>query len=458
MAQPALTSQKPPTDGRRRLRILMIAYACTPRRGGEHLLGWEWATRLAISHDVTVLTSAERLEESEGQRPAALRMLPVPDRAIRPLKRTGLLGWHLYYLLWHVAATRLGRRLLAREQFDIVHQCTFHTVRVPARLWGGDMPPFIWGPIAGLEQIPLGMIGALGPGGVLELTRLIANWILPRLPPIQRAADSAAAILVSNQDTMRRLLAKNRAKLVYMPANAVQLKPLRPYSAEGDPFTLIAVGQIVRMRAFVLVFEALAALSAGRRQRIHLSFVGGGPDEARLKRIVAKQALSDIVAFHGHMSRAATLDAMSRSHLLVFPSLRDSGSSSIAEAMALGLPVLALDLAGPGAMARGVGFLVTATTPSQTATRIREILDTLIDDRRPLYKASAKGLQRAPDLFDWSRRLAVYETLCYAAVANADRGVTYPDMGKQQRISFSADDTLGMPPPGQPHDRASGIG
>ena len=113
------------------------------------------------------------------------------------------------------------------------------------------------------------------------------------------------------------------------------------------------------MRAFVLVFEALAALSAEHRQRIHLSFVGGGPDEARLKRIVAKRALTDIVTFCGRMSRTATLDAMSRAHLLVFPSLRDSGSSSIAEAMALGLPVLALDLAGPGDMARGAGFLVT---------------------------------------------------------------------------------------------------
>ena len=105
----------------------MIAYACTPARGGEHLLGWEWATRLSISHDVTVLTSADRLKESDGQRPASLRMLPVPDSFIRPLKRMGLLGWHLYYRIWHVAAARLGRRLLAQERFDIVHQCTFHT-------------------------------------------------------------------------------------------------------------------------------------------------------------------------------------------------------------------------------------------------------------------------------------------------------------------------------------------
>ena len=413
----ALPTQEPPLSKRRRLRILMIAYACTPARGGEHLLGWEWAARLAKIHEVTVLTSAERLKESDGQRPSSLRMLPVPDRAILPIKRAGSLGWHLYYLLWHVAATRLARRLLARERFDIVHQCTFHTVRVPARLWGGNMPPFIWGPVAGLEQIPFKMIGALGPGGFLELTRLIGNRILPRLPSIRRAADNAAAILVSNHDTMRGLVVENRAKLVYMPANAVQLKPLRRYSAEGDTLKLIAAGQIVRMRAFVLVFEALAALSDHYRRRIHLSFVGGGPDEARLKRIVAKRELGDIVTFLGFVARSAALDAISGAHLLVFPSLRDSGGSSIAEAMALGLPVLALDLAGPGDMVRGTGFLVTATTPSQTSMRIRERLESLIDDRRPLYEASESGLKRASELFGWDSRITVYNSLCYAALA-----------------------------------------
>jgi glycosyltransferase involved in cell wall biosynthesis len=394
----------------------MIAYGCSPARGSEHLLGWEWATRLATSHAVTVLTSAHRLKESEGRRPASLRMLPVPDRAIRPFTCLGSLGWHLYYLLWHLAATRLGRRLLAREHFDIVHQCTFHTVRAPAQLSRSDMPPFIWGPVAGLEQIPFRMISALGPGGILELTRLLANWILPRLPSIRRAANNAAAVLVSNHDTIRRLIVENRAKLVYMPANAVQLKPLRPYSAEGDTLKLIAVGAIVRMRAFVLVFQALAGLSAEHHRRIHLSFVGIGPDEARLKRIVAKRGLTDVVTFCGPMSHLATLDAMSRAHLLVFPSLRDSGSSSIAEAMALGLPVLALDLAGPGAMVRNAGFVVTATTPSETAIKIREILDVLIDNRRLLYEVSERALKRAADLFDWDRRIAVYEELCYSAV------------------------------------------
>jgi glycosyltransferase involved in cell wall biosynthesis len=419
VAQSTATAHEQPPSDRRRLRILMIAYACTPARGGEHLLGWEWATRLAISHNVTVLTSAERLKESEGRRPAALRMLPVPDRTFFPLKRMGSLGWQLYYRLWHVAATRLGQRLLAQERFDIVHQCTFHSVHVPGRLSRGDMPPFIWGPVAGLEQIPLGMIRAVGPGGFLELARLINNWILPRLPSIRRTANNAAAILVSNHDTMRRLLVENRAKLVYMPANAVELEPLKPYSAEGHTLRLIAVGQIVRMRAFVLVFEALAALPAEHRRRIHLTFVGGGPDEARLKKIVAKRALTDVVTFCGSISRTETLDAMSRAHLLVLPSLRDSGSSSIAEAMALGLPVLALDLAGPGAMARGAGFLVSAATPSQAATRICEILGALIDNRRPLYEASERGLKRVPDLFDWDRRIAVYEALCYSAVAHA---------------------------------------
>ena len=261
---------------------------------------------------------------------------------------------------------------------------------------------------------------------------MIGTWILPRLPldPARRQRRRGDPGVQSGHDAPTSCREPGEARLYAGKCRTVEAAETllgRGRHVEAD-----CRRPLVRMRAFVLVFEALAALSAEHRRRIHLSFVGDGPDEARLKRIVAKRALSDIVTFCGQMSRAATLDAMSRAHLLVFPSLRDNGSSSIAEAMALGLPVLAFDLAGPGDMARGVGFLVTATTPSQTATRIREILDTLIDDRRPLYEASARGLQRAPDLFDWSRRLAVYETLCYAAVANADGGVTRPDMGKSK--------------------------
>jgi glycosyltransferase involved in cell wall biosynthesis len=264
------------------------------------------------------------------------------------------------------------------------------------------------------------MIGAIGPGGLLELTRPVVTWALPRVPSIRRAANNAAAILVSNQHTMRRLVVEDRSKLVYMPANAVELKPLKPYSAEGDTLQLIAVGLIVRMRAFVLVFQALAALSVEHRRRVHLSFIGRGPDEIRLKKIVVRRALTDIVTFRGPISRPATLDAMSRAHLLVFPSLRDSGSSSIAEAMSLGLPVLALDLAGPGDMVRGAGFLVTVTTPSQTATKIRKIIESLIDNRQPLYAASQRGLKRAADLFGWEARIARYNSLCNAVVPQVD--------------------------------------
>jgi glycosyltransferase involved in cell wall biosynthesis len=412
----------PPPSGPK-MRILMIAYACSPMRGGEHLLGWEWASRLAERHAVVVLTTGGRIKESVGQRPASLEMVPVPDGAFRWLKRTGYLGWHLYYRLWHIAAARLGRRLLAERRFDIVHQCTFHTVRVPVGLARADAPPFVWGPIGGLEQIPFRMLSALGPGGFFEIIRAISNWAVPRLPAIRRTARNAAAILVSNHDTMRRLPLVDRGKLIYMPANAVDLRPLRPYSAEGSVLVLIAVGTIVRMRAFPLVFQALAAMPVERRRRIRLTFLGRGPDEQRLRRMVRKIHLSDTVSFAGLVSRPATLEAMSRAHLLVFPSLRDSGSSSVAEAMAIGLPTLALDLAGPRAMlSNGGGFLIPAHTPKQTISTIKHVLGALLDDRRPLYAESHRAVEMARVLFSWEHRIARYEELCYAATPISNPG------------------------------------
>ena len=80
----------------------MIAYACSPKKGGEHLLGWNWTFRLVErGHYVTVLTVAHRLTESDGRRPAKLQMIGVEDNRFVFLYCLGLLGLHLFYQFWN---------------------------------------------------------------------------------------------------------------------------------------------------------------------------------------------------------------------------------------------------------------------------------------------------------------------------------------------------------------------
>ena len=90
--------------------------------------------------------------------------------------------------------------------------------------------------------------------------------------------------------------------------------------------------------------------------------------------------------------------------------------SAICEALALGLPVLALDRAGPAVLLReGGGFLVPARSRKRTVEEIRAALLGFIARRAPLARASKDGMAAAQKLFGWDSRLQTVEEL-YARV------------------------------------------
>lgn len=329
----------------KRLRILMISYACSPRRGGEHLLGWNWAARLAQrGHAVLVLTASHRLQESEGYAVSGLELRPVDDHRFVSIRKLGLLGVHLYYQLWNRAAAKMARRIASECPIDVIHQCTFHTYRVPClpALWG--TMPTIWGPLAGLEQIPLRLVPALDGWIWAEVTRSLGNALRKRQSTIRRCLAAADHIVVSNEDTRRQLMRIAPRRYEFIPANAVEPRPGHEYEAPAaGRLDMVAVGALVPMRPYSLVLRAIAAIPAGKRSGLSLTFIGSGQTEARLKSQVQTLGLGPTVRFLGQQPLPVTYDAMCKAHLLLFPSLRDSGSSSVAEAMTMGLPVLGFD-------------------------------------------------------------------------------------------------------------------
>ncbi len=399
--------------GARQLRVLIIAYACNPAMGGEHLLGWEWVTRLSAKHRITVLAWEGGVQNNDSPRPKNLNLIGIGESKFRFLIRMGWPGWYIYYWFWQRAAARVGRRLLREQRFDIVHQLTFHSFRFHGRLARPGNPPFIWGPVAGLESIPLRLFPLVGARFAFEAARQMSNWISPWLPGVRRTLRYSSAILVSNQDTLRGLKRRHPAgNFLLVPANAVSDEPQGHYNPAGDPLLLLGVGEFVRMRAHTLVLEALAGIEPALRRRIRFVLVGDGPGKAYLERRTKKLGLEEVVEFTGLVPRAEALRWMVKAHLLVFPSLRDSGGSAICEALALGLPVLALDRAGPSVLLReGGGFLVPTRSRKQTVEEIRTALLEFVTQRAPLARASQEGMAAARKLFDWDTRLQTVEQL-----------------------------------------------
>src|ERR1043166_4268180 len=192
-------------------RVLMIAYACNPEGSGEHWLGWGWAEQAAKNFSVDLITTTnasaavEKNARTLGITPHFVgtptwwrKLTDLAEQAAKNFsvdlitttnasaaveknartlgitphfvgtptwwrKLTDLTGtsW-LRKLSWQRRTFGLAKTLHARQQFDVVHQTTFHTFRVPFLAAGLGIPS-VWGPIAGGERVPSGFEGYLGP-------------------------------------------------------------------------------------------------------------------------------------------------------------------------------------------------------------------------------------------------------------------------------------------------------
>ena len=133
-------------------------------------------------------------------------------------------GIRLYYTLWQLLLAREARRLCREERFDVVHHLTFANVWLPALACLAG-PPFVLGPVAGGQRVPLLLYPALGLRGVTtEL--LLSLRALNRLNPLVRLGWSRSSlILVNNLETMQALPRRHRAKVRVRPNACAAVDP-----------------------------------------------------------------------------------------------------------------------------------------------------------------------------------------------------------------------------------------
>jgi glycosyltransferase involved in cell wall biosynthesis len=134
-------------------------------------------------------------------------------------------------------------------------------------------------------------------------------------------------------------------------------------------------------------------------------FVGDGPERRNLELIAERLSIADRVRFYGELPRIETLRKLSESDMLVHPSLHDSGGWVCLEAMALGKPVLCLDLGGPGMQVTDeTGFKLRAKTTRQTVHDLGDAMSQLAGDSNLSLKMGEAARRRVAEIFDWDKK------------------------------------------------------
>ncbi|MGC8839695.1 MAG: glycosyltransferase [Anaerolineae bacterium] len=176
----------------------------------------------------------------------------------------------------------------------------------------------------------------------------------------------------------------------------VPLAPLA-YGPDGpEDLHLVAVGRLHWHKAIPDLLVAVQTLKM-RGVKTHLTVVGSGPDEARLRFWVARLSLQNEVTLFGKLPLGDVQKVLSHAHAFVQPSVAEGFSNAMAEAMAWGYPVFATNVGGTAEVVRDGenGFLLPALQPGTWPERL-----TLARDRALMERVRRAAYETARYLFD----------------------------------------------------------
>jgi glycosyltransferase involved in cell wall biosynthesis len=396
------------------MKVLLSAYSCLPNAGSEPGIGWNWAECIAArGHEVLVITRANKREiiEAECEKHSIRNprflfhdLSPIVQKLYRlPF------GNYAYYTLWQHTAAKVAARVHLREKFDQVQHITWGSFRLPSFM-GRLGVPFIFGPVAGGEDTPKNLRPGLGlRGRVWDFLRRVSNVLLTRMPIMRATYANATQIVATTNETLLQIPAAYRQKARVQQAVGIDPKSLQ-FSGRGEAplpptfkrtkLNLLFVGRLLPWKGLHIGLKALGRLSFDAKD-IHLTIVGSGSDESRLRNLVASLGLDKSVSWIPWISREELISLYSEFNLFLFPSLHDSGGLAVLEAMSLGLPVLCLDLGGPGLSVDNTSGCVISTenqTEDQVADSIAEFLKRALHQPSILAELSDGARSRARSL------------------------------------------------------------
>jgi glycosyltransferase involved in cell wall biosynthesis len=342
------------------LRVLLSAYACEPNFGSEPGVGWNWVIGYAKKgYDVWVVTrpmhkyaiEEEMLKEQYRELRGKIKFL-YHDVSFWERKR-GAKGTQIHYLLWQMDITKVVYKLVRQIDFDFIHHVTFATVRQPSFL-GIFKIPFIFGPVAGGENTPWRLRESYPLKGQLyDLLRDLLNKLIYIDPLMHLTFSKASLIYVTSNETLK-LVPKNYRKKVRVQlaigseetyADGNLLLPIKNPNQEA--LKVLYVGNLLYLKGVHLAIKGFSQFNK-KFPNSHLTIIGQGSDSPWLKDIARSCQLEQQITWKVKMNREDLFEEYRKYDVLLFPSLRDSGGMVVLEAMSKGLPVICLDLGGPG--------------------------------------------------------------------------------------------------------------
>jgi glycosyltransferase involved in cell wall biosynthesis len=278
--------------------------------------------------------------------------------------------------------------------------------------------------VGGAESAPAAFKPGLGlKGRLIEFIRETARKVAELDPRVHTVASRAALSVATTEETAERLRAMGATNVLKMPEAGLPREEIQallaPEPAANAPFAFISMARLLYWKGFHL---GLAAFAQAKLPNARYVVVGDGPEMPRLKADAQRLGIASQVEFVGRLPRNQTMARLAKCHVLVHPSLHDSGGWVCLEAMASGRPVICLDLGGPATQVTDeTGFRIHAGTPDQAIADMAAAMRKLHDDPALRRRLAGAGPKRVMEAFCWDEKVRRMNTIYAELMAGSAR-------------------------------------
>ena len=166
---------------------------------------------------------------------------------------------------------------------------------------------------------------------------------------------------------------------------------------------LLCVARLSLEKGLIFLVYAFALLRH-KGYELELRIAGDGPMKEHLKQLVDELGLTEQVHFMGYLDEDQVIRALQSSDLFVLPSLIEGLPVSAVEAMAVGLPVIATNIAGTSELIEDgqTGILVRPSDPE----RLADAVVRMMQDYPFRLHAAELGRKKVVDEFDIDKETA----------------------------------------------------
>jgi glycosyltransferase involved in cell wall biosynthesis len=328
------------------VNILFCNYEYPPLGGGGGVVMAALARRLAMRHEVTVLTSQACGLASQSV-DEGVRVIRVPVFFRRELAVANLPSMFAYLPQGFARGVALARR----GAFDVINT----HFAVPTGPLGHALARW-----HGLPNV-LSVHG----GDLFDPSKKSSPHLhAPLRAAVRSLLRSADAVIGQSQDTVRHVteLYGVQRDVALIPLG-IERPPAIPHASRAhfglpqDAFVLVTVGRLVARKATTRLINALAACAL---PDAHILIVGDGPDRDAILQRAVHLGLAERVHLLGTVSDTEKYAALSIADVFATTSQHEGFGLVFLEAMAFGLPILCYDRGGQTDFLRSeeTGFVV----------------------------------------------------------------------------------------------------